>query len=107
MGFSKDRGERRMGLTSHGESQAESAQYSSKNSGNCHHGHKDARSCQWMVVIMENYMAENGKYNSDRRRKSQESGRRHTAPSQKKSVQTTKKPPAETSVPSSTACQGI
>jgi hypothetical protein len=54
-------------------------------------------------------MADYGTYNPDRRKMELEPERRtsHTACSQKKSVQTMNKPPAETSVTSSTACQGI
>jgi hypothetical protein len=60
-----------------------------------------------MVVIMDYDMADHGRYNPDRSRKSQERRTRHTAPSQKKSFQTTKKSPVETSVTYSTACQSI
>jgi hypothetical protein len=60
-----------------------------------------------MVVIMENDMADSGTYNPDRRRKNQEKRTKYTAPSQKKSVQTTNKPPARTSLKSSTARKGI
>jgi hypothetical protein len=54
------------------------------------HNHVDARSCQWMVVIMDYDMDDHGSYNLDRRRENQGRGTRHTAPSQKKNVQTTK-----------------
>jgi hypothetical protein len=108
MGLGQDSGDRRTGLISHrGGNEEESAQHSTKNSENGLHDHTDARSCQWMVVIMEYDTADNGTYNPDRRRKNQERITRHTAPSQKKSVQTTRKPPAKTSVTSSTACQGV
>jgi hypothetical protein len=44
-------------------------QYSSKNSGYGRQEHVDARRCQWMVVIIKYDMADNGRYNADRRRK--------------------------------------
>jgi hypothetical protein len=50
---------------------------------------------------MEYDMADNGRYNPERR-KNEHRGTTNTPPSQKKSVQTTKKPTAETSVTSST-----
>jgi hypothetical protein len=105
--FGQDRGERRTGLTSHSERKSESACYFSQNPEITFNNHVDARNCQWMVVIMDYDMADYGRYNPDRSRKSQERRTRHTAPSQKKSFQTTKKLPAETSVTSSTAWQGI
>jgi hypothetical protein len=43
-----------------------------------------------MVVIMDYDMDDHGSYNADRRRENQERGTSHTAPSQKKNVQTTK-----------------
>jgi hypothetical protein len=107
MGFRQDRGEQRMGLTSQPERHSESALYSSKNSGNGRHDHMDARSCQWIVVIMDYDTDAHGRYNPGRRRENPERRTRHTAPSQKKNFQTTKKPPAETSVTSCTSCQGI
>jgi hypothetical protein len=60
-----------------------------------------------MVVIMDYDMADHGRYNPDSSRKSQEGRPRHTAPSQKKNIQTTMKQPAEISVTPSTAWQGI
>jgi hypothetical protein len=41
-----------------------------------------------MVVIMNYDMDDHGRHNLDRRRENQERGTRHTAPSQKKNVQT-------------------
>jgi hypothetical protein len=52
---------------------------------------------------MDYDMADRGRYNPDWSRKSQERRTRHTAPSLRKRFQNTKKPPAETSVTSSTA----
>jgi hypothetical protein len=75
MGFGQDAGERRMGLTSHIESQ-----YSSKKSGNGHHVHMDARSCQWMVVKMQYDIADNGRCNPDRRRENEGRRTRLTGP---------------------------
>jgi hypothetical protein len=71
MRFSQDRGERRMGLTSHAERQSESACNFSKNPEDGFHNHMDARSCQWMVVIMDYDMADHGRYNPGRRRENQ------------------------------------
>jgi hypothetical protein len=59
-----------------------------------------------MVVIMKYDMAGNVGYNQDRRR-NQEKRTTPTAHSQKKSTQTTLKPPPETSVMCSTGWQGI
>jgi hypothetical protein len=38
------------------------------------------RRFQWMVVIMESDMADNGIYNPDSKKKNQERRTRHTAP---------------------------
>jgi hypothetical protein len=99
MGFGQDRGEESMDLTSHPERQSECAQYSSRNAGNGHQDHT--------VVIMDYDVDDHGRFNPGRRRENQERRRRHTAPLQKKNFQTTKKPPAETYVTSSTSCRGI
>jgi hypothetical protein len=107
MWFGQDRGERRTGLTSHPEREPESARYSSRNPEDVFHNHMAARSHQWMVVIMDYDMPQHGRFNQDRRREDQARRTRHTAPSQKKNVHTTKKPPAEASLTSSTTCQGI
>jgi hypothetical protein len=88
--FGLHRSEWRMRLTSKHERKLESGQYSSTNSRNCHQVHVEATICQWMVVIMKYDMADNVRYNCDRRRT------RRKALSQKKSIQTTMKPPAET-----------
>jgi hypothetical protein len=71
------------------------------------HNHMDARSSHCMDVIMDYDMVDHGSYNPDRRRENQERGTRHTSPSQKKNVQTTKQPPEESFVTSSTVCQRI
>jgi hypothetical protein len=99
MGFGQDRGEERMGLTSHPEKQSESTQYSSRNSGNGSQDHT--------VVIMDYYVDDHERCNPGRRRENQGRRRRHTAPSRKKNFQTPKKPPAETFVTSSTSCRTI
>jgi hypothetical protein len=59
-----------------------------------------------MVVVIDYDTADNGRYNPDRSRNSQMRSTRDTPPSQKKSIQTMKKPQAETSVTSSAAGQG-
>jgi hypothetical protein len=59
-----------------------------------------------MFVIMDYDMADNGRYKPDRKREDQERRTRDTEPSQK-NIQTTKKPPAETSVTSATSCQHV
>jgi hypothetical protein len=105
--FGLHRSEQRMRHTSRHERKLESAQYSSTNSGNCHQGHLDATICQWMVVIMKYDMADNLRYNLDRRRRNQKRRTTRKALPQKKSIQTTMKPLAETSITSSTACKGI
>jgi hypothetical protein len=61
MGFGQDRGERRTGLTSHPERQSQSARCFSKNPEIGFHNHIDARSCQWMVVIMDYDIADHGR----------------------------------------------
>ena len=96
-----------MGLTSKPERQLESAQCSSEYSGNGRQSHVGTRSCQWMVVIMKYDMADNVRYNRDKRWRTQEKRTRHGTTWQKKSIQTTKKPPAETSVTSSAAFRGV
>ena len=105
--FGMLRSERRMMVTSEHERKLESSRYSSTISGNCRQGHVDARICQWMVVIMKYDMADNLRYNRDRRRRNQKRRTTHRALSQKKSIQTNTKPPAETSITSTTACQGM
>jgi hypothetical protein len=60
-----------------------------------------------MVVIMKYDMADNLRYNRDRRRRNQKRRTTRKALSQKKSIQTTMTPAAETSVTSYTACKGI
>jgi hypothetical protein len=63
----------------------------------------------WMPenFIMKYDMADNVRYDRDRRRRNQMRRTRCKALSQKKSIQTTMKPPAETSVTCYTAWQGI
>jgi hypothetical protein len=72
MGVGQDRGERRTVLTSHPEGQPGS----SKGPEIC--VHMDARSCQWMVVIMNYDMADYGRCIPDRRRENPERRTRHT-----------------------------
>jgi type II secretory pathway component PulJ len=106
MGFGQNRSEQRMGLTPQVDRQLECAQFSSKDSGNGHQDHMDARSCKWMDVIIKYDMADNVGYNRDRRRRNQERRTTPTAHSEKKSTQATVKPTAETSVTCSTAWKG-
>jgi hypothetical protein len=89
-GLARTRCKRITGITSHHE-----RQYSTKKSENGNHADIDAKRCQWMPVIM-------GEGTSNQERKT-----RSGAPSQNKRVQTTNRAQAETSVTSSTECQGI
>jgi hypothetical protein len=63
MGSDQDIAGRRTGPFSRHE-----MRYSTKKSENGFHRHMDARSCRCMVVIMEYDMADNGRYNPDRRK---------------------------------------
>jgi hypothetical protein len=70
MGLGQDRGEQRTGLTyphftSHVERHSESVCSFPKNTENGFHNHVDARSCQWMVVIMDYDMEGHGRYNPE------------------------------------------
>ena len=81
MRLARTEGSEGWGSTTRPERLIESAQNSSKNSGNDHEGHMDATSCQCMVVIMKYDKADNGRCNPGRRRENQERTRLR-APSQ-------------------------